>query len=128
MTSEKEDFKQPKGWAAVERGDLLLCVLPGLAIMLVVTHFADLGRGRAAGLCTLVDILVMKLRWEFRGKFGFWCAILLILLAQIAGIVLVPLGDRSMPAYALLPAALVVYLVDECLMFVFARGFGTSPK
>ena len=128
MTSDEQDLKQPTGWGSVGRGDLLLCVLPGLVMMLIVTHFADLGRGRAAGLFTLVDILVMKLRWEFRGKLGFWCAISLILLGQTAVIARVPLGDQWISAYALLPIALVAYLVDECIVFLFTRGIGNSPK
>jgi len=40
----------------------------------------------------------------------------------------VPFGDQSVPPYTLLPIALVVYFVDECIVFVFARGFGTRPK
>jgi hypothetical protein len=63
MTSDEEEIKRPTGWDAVGRGYLPLCVLPGLATMLAVAHFADLGRVRAAGICTLVDILVIKLRW-----------------------------------------------------------------
>jgi hypothetical protein len=128
MTSDAEDLKRATGWNAIGRGDLLLCVISGLTMMLIVTHFADLGRGRAAGLCVLVNVLVMKLRWEFRGKLGFWCAISLVVLGQATAIARVPFGDQSIPPYTLLPIALVVYLVDECIVFVFTRGFGTSPK
>lgn len=128
MTSDAEDLKQPTGWAGVGRGDLLLCVLPGLAVMLIVAYFADLGRGRAAGLCVLVDVLVMKLRWTSKEKIGFWFGISLILLGQGALITRVPFGNQWMSAYALLPVALVVYLVDECIVFLFTRGFGTGPK
>ena len=127
-SSDEEDLKEPNGWDAVGREDILLCVLPGLAMMLIVTYFADIGRGRAAGLCALVDILVMKLRWTFKGRIGFWFAISLILLGQTALITRVPFGSQWMSAYALLPIALVVYIVDECVVFLFTRGFGTSPK
>jgi hypothetical protein len=51
-----------------------------------------------------------------------------VLLVQIALTVLVPFGDQSMPAYALLPAVLAVYLVDECVVFPFTRGFATGAK
>jgi hypothetical protein len=97
-------------------------------MMFIVIHFADLGRGRAAGVCILVDAIVMKVRWNFRGKLAFWCAISLILLVQIAVIAFVPFGGQSMPVYGLLPAALVVCLVDEGIVFLFTRGFGFSPK
>jgi hypothetical protein len=128
MTSNEEELKEPTGWKAVGREDLFLCVLPGLAVMLIVTYFADLGRGRAAGLCALVNVLVMKLRWTFKGRIGFWFAISLILLGQTALIVRVPFGDQWMSAYALLPIALAVYLVDESIVFLFTREFGTGPK
>ena len=128
VTSDEEDLKEPTGWEAVGREDLLLCVLPGLAVMLIVTYFADLGRGRAAGLFVLVDILVMKLRWTFRRRIRFWFAISLILLGQAALIAQVPFGNQWMSAYALLPIALVAYLVDEGIVFLFTRRFGTNPK
>jgi hypothetical protein len=128
MTSNEEDLKEPTGWGTVGREDLILCVLPGLAVMLIVAYFADLGRGRAAGLCALVDILVMRLRWTFKGRIGFWFAISLILLAQTALIARVPFGNQWMSTYALLPIALVVYLVDECIVFLLTRRFGTRSK
>lgn len=43
-------------------------------------------------------------------------------------IVLVPFGDESLPAYALLPAALVIYLFDEGVIYLFgARSAGKHP-
>lgn len=128
MTNDEEGLKQPTGWGSVGPGDLLLCVLPALVAMLIVTHLANLGKGRAAGLFTIVDILVLKLRWEFRGKLGFWCAISLILLGQTAVIARVPFGDQWMSTYMLLPIALVAYLVNEFIIFLFTRGFGNGPK
>ena len=126
LLDQVRDEKQPTGWDSVGREDLLLCVLPGLAVALIVGHFAGMGQGRAAGLCALVDILVVKLRWTFKGRIGFWFAIWLILLGQTALIARVPFGDQWMSAYALLPIALVVYLVDECIVFLLTRGFATS--
>ncbi len=126
MFDQVENEKQPTGWDAIGREDWFLSVLSGLAMMLIVTYFSDLGRGRAAGLCVLVDIIVMRLRWEFRNKLGFWFAVLLILLVQTVVIIFVSFGHQSIPAYGLLPAALVVYLVDECAVFLFTRRFGTG--
>lgn len=61
---------------------------------------------------------------EIESKFVdlvIWCAILLILLVQI-------IGDESMPVTGLLPTGLVIYLVDECIIFLFRKGFGNSHK
>ena len=45
-------------------------------------------------------------------------------------ILLVPFGDESLPAYGLIPAALVIYLFDVCIIWVFLldREADTSPK
>ncbi len=103
----------------------ILSVLSAIPVFLVVAHFAGFGRGRAAALCMAVDVAVVKLRWDSRGKLWFWCAISLMLLIQAVMVGFVPLGDESLPAYGLVPAAVVIYLVDECIIFLFKRGFGT---
>ena len=124
MTSDEEELKEPEGWAAFEREDLFHCAIPGIIVMLIVTYFADLGRGRAAGICAMLDVLVMKLRWTFKARIGFWLAISLILLGQVAFITQVlPPGYQWMSAYVLLPIALVVYLVEEGIVFLFTRTF-----
>ena len=128
MTSDEEDFKQPTGWDAIGREDWVVSVLSGLVVMLIVTYFSDLGRGRAAGLCVFVDILVMRLRWEFSNKLGFWFAMLLILLAQTVLVIFVSFGHQSIPAYGLLPAALVIYLFDEGIVYLGARFASKHPR
>jgi hypothetical protein len=128
MTDDEGDLKEPSGWAAIERGDLLVCAIPGLVILLIVTYFSDLGRGRAAGVCTMIDVLVMKLRWESRPKLGLWSAMLLILLAQTAVIVRVPFGDQWISAYALLPVGLMIYVVEESIVFLFTRKFRSGSS
>ena len=118
MTRDDEDLK--KGWDAIEREDWVLSVLSGLAMMLVVTYLSDLGRGRAAGLCVLVGVLVMRLRREFSNKLGFWFAVLLISLVQSVVIIYLSFGSQSIPAYGLLPAALVIYLFDEGIIYLLS--------
>jgi hypothetical protein len=51
--------------------------------------------------------------------------VLLIALVQTVVIVLVQFGDQSLPAYGLVPAALVVYLFDECIIHLFGGGWPT---
>ena len=128
MTSNEEDSEQPAGWAAVGRKDVFICVLCGLAVALTVNHFSGFGRGRAAGICVLVDILVIKLRWNLKGKLGSWFAITLNLMLQTILIYFVSFGDEWMSSYALLSAALVIYLVDECLIFLLTREFAPRPR
>lgn len=46
---------------------------------------------------------------------------LFVVLIQTAVIFFVPFGNQSLPAYGLLPAALVIYLIDLGIIFLF-RG------
>jgi hypothetical protein len=124
MTRERLEPDESESYT---RRTSFLSILCGIPVFLIVAQYAGPGRAAAAGLCASVNALVMKLRWESRAKLGFWCAVLLILLLQIAAIVLVPFGDQSTPGFALLPAALVIYLVDECIVFLFTRGITRSP-
>lgn len=130
MTSEEEDLTAAGASDRAERRIALLCLLCGLPVFMIVAHFAGGGRGRAAGLCVAVDALVVVLRRESRRKLRFWFAISLILLIQTMVILLVPFGDESLPAYGLIPAALVIYLFDVCIIWVFLldREADTSPK
>ena len=109
---------------------MFFCILCALSVFIVVGYFAGLGRGRAAALCAGVDFAVVRLRWESRGKLRFWHAISLILLLQVMMIVFVPFGSKSMPVYGLMPAGLVLYLLDEGIIFVFLLGrkSADSPK
>src|SRR5262249_25713918 len=108
--------------------DMVLCLLCALSAFIAVTYFAGLGRGRAAALCAGVDFYVGRRRWESRGNLWFWCALSLILILQFIVIGFVPFGGESMPVFGLLPAGLVIYLVDECIIFLFKRGLGHSRK
>ena len=129
MTSEEKDLEAASASDRPERRTALLCLLCGIPVDLIVSHFAGDGRGRAAGLCVAVDAVVVALRRNSRGKLGFWLAMLLIVLIQTVVILLVPFGDQSLPAYGLLPAALVIYLVDEGIIYLLgARSADEHPR
>ena len=130
MTSNEKYIALAGASDRAERRIALLCLLGGLPVFMVVAHFAGGGRGRAAALCVAVDALVVVLRRGARRRPRFWFAISLILLVQTMVIYLVPFGDTSLPAYGLIPAALVIYLFAECIIFVFLldRESGASRK
>jgi hypothetical protein len=128
MKNDANDLSSTSKSDSAERMIALLCLLCGLPVFMIVAHFADWGRGRAAGVCVAVDVLVVMLRRQSRGKLGFWLAILLIVLIQSVVILIVPFGDQSLPAYGLLPAALVVYLIDEGIIYLFGARNDNCPK
>jgi hypothetical protein len=128
MTNEEKHLAPPSASDSPDRRTALLCLLCGIPVDLIVSHFAGDGRGRAAGLCVAVDAVVVVLRPNSRGKLGFWLAVLLIVLIQTVVVFLVPFGDESLPAYGLLPAALVIYLFDEGIIYLFGARSDSSPK
>lgn len=131
MTNEEKDLVSSGASDRAERSIAVLCLLLGIPAFIVVAHFAGEGRGRAAGLCLAVDALVVILRRKSTRKIKLWSATLLMLLFQTIVIVAVPFGDQSLPAYGLLPAALVIYLIDEGILYLiglFGARSDPSPK
>ena len=129
MTSEEKDLEAASASDSPERRTALLCLLFAIPVDLIVSHFAGDGRGRAAALCVGIDAFVVALRRNSRSKLGFWLAVLSIVVIQTVVILLVPFGDQSLPAYGLLPAALVIYVIDEGIIYLLgARSAGKHPR
>jgi hypothetical protein len=128
MANEEESPTHGRASDRVERRTAFLCLICALPVFMIVAHFAGGGRGRAAGLCVAVDALVVALRSRAARNIRFSFAMLLILLTQATIICLVPFGDESLPAYGLIPAALVIYLFDEAIVYLLGARSGTSPK
>lgn len=95
--------REPRGY-----GSVLLSLSFALPVFFVVGHFTDFGRGRAAGVCTAVDVLVAMIRWRPNRELGYHCALLLMIAVQAMVIYLVPFGDDSLPAYGLVPAGVLL--------------------
>ena len=128
MEGNERNLTQPSASGDFGRRDMFLCLLCALSTFVAVAALAGVGRGRAAALCAGVDFTVAKLRWESRRNPWFWCAISLILILQVTVISFVPFGGESMPVYGLVPAGLVVYLVNESIILLFTKGLGNSGK
>jgi hypothetical protein len=121
MTHNELDLEQREEPREFGRLYMVLCILCALSVFAAVGYVADVGRGRAAGLCAGIDFAVIRLRSQSRGDMRFWLAIALILLLQTTVIVTFPFGSDSMPVYGLVPIGLIVYLIDECIIFLVKR-------
>jgi len=110
------------------RGGVFLSILCALPVFFIIFHFSSLGTARAAALCTAVNVAVATLRWDLKAKLWFWCEISLMFLVQAVVVWFLPLGDQSIPAYGLLPAAVVIYFFDEGVIFLLRNVFSPSPK
>lgn len=128
MTSDEGSLTEPNMSKRLGGMDLFFGILCGFLVFATVGHFVSWGQGREAFICAAVDFAVVRLRWEPRRNLWAWCAIPLILLVQAIVIGFVRFGGEWQPAYSLVPDGLVVYLFDECIIFLVKKGFGTRPK
>ena len=123
-----EDLEQPNATHHFERREVILSALCGLTAFCVVAHYSSVGRGRAAGVCAAVDFFVVKHHWKSRGKVWYWCAILLIVAIQVLTIMCLSFGDEWIPTYGLLPAALLAYVINVCVVSIVGKVFGGESK
>jgi len=84
------------------RWGLVVAVLT-FPVAMVVSHFSDPGRGRAAGIALALMIGGIWAFWHQRRQAWFWMAIAALTVIHVVLIVLVPWSDKSFPAPALWP-------------------------
>ena len=77
-----------------------------LPVAIVVGHFADPGRGRAAGLALALMIGAVRAFWYLRRYPWFWMSVAVLTVIHVVLIVLVPWSNKSFPAPALWPVAI----------------------
>ena len=84
------------------RWGLLVGVI-SLPVTMVVSHFSDPGRGRAAGIAFALMIGGIWAFWHQRRHAWFWMAIAALTVMHVALIVVIPWTNKSFPAPALWP-------------------------
>jgi hypothetical protein len=65
------------------------------------------GNGRAAWVCALVFLIVMKVRWELKGHPWFWITIVALLALHVPLIILVAWTSSWIPAVGIWPLAVL---------------------
>jgi hypothetical protein len=96
---------------------ILLCAAPFFFFI------ADTGRARAVAVCFCVFGTTIWTRRHLRHRVWFWIVLVLLAAAHLPLILLVRWPDTSLPAYGLLPIALVdfafvcgpIWLIEEAL-------------
>ena len=96
MDAEKVTARTVKKWA-------FIALLLSLPVAMVVSHFVDPGRGRAAGVSLALIILSLRAFWYLRKRVWFWMAITLLTIIHVVLIVVVPWTNKSFPAPTLWP-------------------------
>ena len=83
-----------------------IAILLSLPVAIVVGHFVDPGRGRAAGLALALMIGAVRAFWYLRRHRWFWMSVAALTVIHVALIVVVPWSNKSFPAPALWPVAI----------------------
>lgn len=92
------------------RWGLLVGVI-SLPVAMVVSHFFDPGRGRAAGIALAMMIGGIWAFWHQRRQAWFWMAVAALTTIHVVLIVAVPWTNKSFPAPALWPVAIADFAV-----------------
>jgi peptidoglycan/LPS O-acetylase OafA/YrhL len=87
------------------RWGLIVAVLT-IPVAVVVGHFFDPGRGRAAGLALALMIGAVRAFWYLRRHPWFWMSVAALVVIHVVLIILVPWSNKSFPAPALWPVAI----------------------
>ena len=87
------------------RWGLLVGVI-SLPVAMVVSHFFDPGRGRAAGVALAMMIGGIWAFWHQRRHAWFWMAVAALTVIHVVLVVVVPWTNKSFPAPALWPVGI----------------------
>ena len=87
------------------RWGLLVGVI-SLPVAMVVSHFFDPGRGRAAGIALAMMIGGIWAFWHQRRHAWFWMAVAALTVIHVALVVVVPWTNKSFPSPALWPVGI----------------------
>ena len=87
------------------RWGLLVGVI-SLPVAMIVSHFFDPGRGRAAGIALAMMIGGIWAFWHQRRHAWFWMAVAALTVIHVVLVVVVPWTNKSFPAPALWPVGI----------------------
>lgn len=125
---EKVDTEKVTARTAARWG--IIAALLSLPVAIVVSHFVDPGRGRAAGVSLALMIGGIRAFWYLRRQPWFWMAIAALTVIHVVLIIVVPWTNKSIPAPALWPVGIAdfaaicgfIKLVEKAM----SRGGGAS--
>jgi len=96
INTEKVTARTAKKWG-------FIALLLSLPVAIVISHFVDPGRGRAAGVSLALMIFAIRVFWRLKQRGWFWIAIAALTIIHVVLIVVIPWTNKSIPAPALWP-------------------------
>lgn len=74
-----------------------------IPVMIVVEHFSDLAKARAAGVAFAMMVTVIVVFWYLRREIWYWFVVGALAVAQVALVIIVPWTSKAVPAPELWP-------------------------
>jgi hypothetical protein len=115
INTENVTARAVKKWA-------FIAILLSLPVAIVVSHFVDPGRGRAAGVSLALMIGAVRAFWYLRRHAWFWMSVATLTIIHVVLIVVVPWTNKSFPAPALWPVGIADFAAICGLIKLIEKG------
>lgn len=104
----------------------LIAFLLSLPVAIVISHFVDPGRGRAAGLSLGFMIFLIRVFWYLRQRPWFWMTIAALTIMHVVLIVAIPWTNKDIPAPALWPIGIADFAFIYGFIKLVEKGMSRS--
>lgn len=118
---EKSDKKEPDFTGLI----VLAALLP---LVLYFRHIGKFDLGLNIGICLAVNIVAVRFRWKLRKHAWFWATMVFLIAAELPLVLMIHWPKEWVPGVALLPIALVVYVVAIGAIQLAGKLFGKSTS
>jgi Na+/melibiose symporter-like transporter len=81
-----------------------------LPFVIFISHIADPGRGRAAGVALSLMVGGILAFWHLRRQVWFWITVAVLTIIHVALVVIIPWTNKSFPAPELWPIGIVDFV------------------
>jgi len=110
------------------RKDGLIAMLFASPMMLLFAFLGDWKRGLGAWACTGIVVLVVRVRWDLRGRSWFWTTVAVMGALQGPLVYYVPWSDTNLSYASLLPIGIVDFaIVYWCIKLAERLMKGPQP-
>lgn len=118
---EKSDEKEPDYTGLI----IIAAMLP---LVLYFRHIGKFDLGLNIGMCLGVNMVAIRFRWNLKGYVWFWAAMVLVTAVEMPLVLMIHWPSGWVPGVALLPIALIVYVVAIGAVQLAQKLFGKSTS
>ena len=102
----------------------LIAAAATLPLLLYFRHIGKFDLGLNIGICLGVNIIAIRFRWSLRRHVWFWLVMAFVVAAELPLVLMIHWPKEWVPGVALLPIALIVFIVAMGAVQVAEKLFG----